>query len=90
MFHLHAALDHGAYSCRQRHQLKSRAVLAVLTRGVEAFLLSHLSGVALLQTEDVSSGRSGLFVKYRRAPIPDQGRQQYRLPRASTSAVCGL
>jgi hypothetical protein len=23
MFHLHAALDHGAYSCRQRHQFKS-------------------------------------------------------------------
>lgn len=35
MFHLHAALDHGAYSCRQRHQFKSRAVLALLTRGVE-------------------------------------------------------
>ena len=76
MFHLHAALDHGAYSCRQRHQLKSRAVLATstLTRGVErSFLLSHSSGVALLQTDDVSPGRSGSVREVQNSAIPRPG-----------------
>jgi hypothetical protein len=40
-FHLHAALDHGAYGCRQRHQLK----FTKLTRGVEAPMWS-VAGVA--------------------------------------------
>lgn len=43
------------------------------TRCGVVFLRGRLSGVALLQTDDVSSGRSGLLVKYRRAPSLDQG-----------------
>ena len=66
MFHLHADLDHGAYSCRQRHQLKSRAVL---TRGVEVVRQhGHLSGVALCPT---TCPRVDLacFVKYRKDAV---------------------
>lgn len=43
------------------------------TRCGVVFLRGHLSGVALLQTDDVFSGRSGLFVKYRRAAVPRPG-----------------
>ena len=92
MFHLHAALDHGAYGCRQRHQLKSRAVLATstLTRGVErSSLLSHPSGVALLQTDDVSPGRSGSVREVKTSAISQPGETAISTPASAYVSSVG-